>query len=103
MFDDEFIGNMKVPNGFALAGIGVRSREVFRNDLIIYFRLHPNNIGFQAQIYQTGVVSGSHEKEFATGDTNERAGRRFFHKMEAILLDCPLKPVLWSITPGCRT
>jgi hypothetical protein len=75
VLDYEFFGNMKVPDVFALTGVGVRTREVFGNYLVIYFGLHPDDIGFQAKIYQTGVVSGSHENQFPTGNTDKGARR----------------------------
>jgi hypothetical protein len=75
VWDYEFFGNTKVPDVFALARVGVRTREVFGNYFVIYFRLHPDDIGFQAKIYQTGVVSGSHENQFPTGNTDEGARR----------------------------
>jgi hypothetical protein len=75
VLDYESFGNMKCPNVFALAGVGVRTREVFRNYFVVYFRRHPDDIGFQAKIDQTGVVSSSHENEFPTGNADEGARR----------------------------
>jgi hypothetical protein len=70
MFDNELFGYTEGSNGFALSRMGVRARVVLGNNFMKYFQFHSNYIGFQTKIYQAGVVSGSHENEFATGDAD---------------------------------